>query len=41
MVSAPGLSAAFDRGNAAGESKHNILAKILQLLRLTAAEALA
>ena len=41
MVSAAGLSAAFDGGDAAGEGEHDVLAEILQLLRLPAAEALA
>jgi hypothetical protein len=41
MVSAAGLSAAFDGGDAPGEGEHDVLAEILQLLRLPAAEALA
>src|SRR5271157_5597489 len=41
MVSAAGLSAAFDRRDATGEGEHDVLAEILQLLRLPAAEALA
>ena len=41
MVSAAGLRAAFDGGNAAGEGEHDVLAEILQLLGLAAAKALA
>jgi len=40
VVSAAGLSAALDGGNTAGEGEHNVLAQVLQLPRLTAAEAL-
>ena len=41
MVGAAGLRAAFDRRDASGEGKHDVLAEILQLLRLPAAEAFA
>ena len=39
MVGAAGLSAAFHRGDTSGEGEHDVLAKVAQLLRLTAAEA--
>ena len=41
MVGAAGLRAAFDGGNASGEGEHDVLAEVLQLLLLPAAEALA
>src|ERR1019366_724848 len=41
MVSAAGLRAAFNGGDASREGEHDVLAKILQLLGLAAAKALA
>src|SRR5579872_1265686 len=41
IIGLAGLIAAFDRGNAAGEDEHNVLAKFGHIFLLAAAEAFA